>query len=66
MAKDREGYYTAEGVDVEPRIDDGRTVFITDLKKADAYAYGQRSYKYEVFTTPHSSSRKLIGYGIPK
>lgn len=66
MAEKREGFYTAEGVDVEVRIDGGATKFIVDRKAAEKYAYGRRSYCYEMFSTPHSSSRKLIGYGIPK
>lgn len=66
MAEKREGYYTAEGVDVEVRIDGGATKFIVDRKAAEKYAHERRSYKYEIFSTGSSGSRNLIGYGIPK
>lgn len=66
MAKQKEGFYTAEGVDVEKRIEEGKTRFIQDRRQAEAFANSRRSYYYEMFNLPTSNSRKLIGYGIPR
>ena len=62
--KQKEGYFTAEGIDIQERIDNGKTKFFVNINDAEKYSIERRSYRYEVFNNSTKFNRTLVGYGV--